>query len=152
MPLVHSHTIGASGNWLRGAVAFLFVWGLGQFIGPLSPLLLLASGAMLPCCAVLTRTSRGLRTVYTGHAYQPPAWCMYQRRRAACLEAPRTGCAYVPKVPCSLAPQVVGHLRIDRAARLPLPGARGVAVLASLLPLQPEHGRLAQGRKYAVDH
>ena len=57
MPLVHSHTIGGSGNWLRGAVAFLFVWGLGQFIGPLSPLLLLASGAMLPCCAVLTRTS-----------------------------------------------------------------------------------------------
>ena len=53
MPLVHSHTIGASGNWLRGAIAFLFVWGLGQFIGPLSPLLLLASGAMLPCCAVL---------------------------------------------------------------------------------------------------
>ena len=42
-------------------------------------------------CAMLTRTSRGLRTVRAGYAYQPPACCTYQRRRAACLEAaPRT--------------------------------------------------------------
>ena len=38
----------------------------------------------------LTRTPRGLRTVRTGYAYQPPACCTYQRRRAACPEAPRT--------------------------------------------------------------
>ena len=31
----------------------------------------------------LTRTSRGLSTVRTGYAYQPPACCTYQRRRAA---------------------------------------------------------------------
>ena len=73
MPLVHSHTIGASGNWLRGAVAFLVVWGLGQFIGPLSPLLLLVCATVLPWWAVLTRTSRGLRTVRTGYAYHLPA-------------------------------------------------------------------------------
>ena len=105
MPLVHSHTIGASGNWLRGAVAFLFVWGLGQFIGPLSPLLLLASGAMLPCCAVLTRTSRGLRTVRTGHAYQPPAWCTYQVRRAACHLPPRRHALVRVRTVFSVAPR-----------------------------------------------
>ena len=32
----------------------------------------------------LTCTPRGLRTVRTGHACQPPACCTYQRRRAAC--------------------------------------------------------------------
>ena len=33
--------------------------------------------------AKLTRTSRGLRTVRTGHVHQPPACCTCQRRRAA---------------------------------------------------------------------
>ena len=102
MPLVHSHTIGASGNWLRGAVAFLVVWGLGQFIGLLSPLLLpaarrasqpqpppqqpqqqqcrgfLSAGSHLlkrlrRWQPKLTCTSRGLRTVRTGYAYHLPA-------------------------------------------------------------------------------
>ena len=64
--------------------------------------------------AKLTRTSRGLRTVRTSYAYQPPACCTYQRRRAACPEASRTvrtGYAYQPRacrtyhVPCTVAPQ-----------------------------------------------
>ena len=38
--------------------------------------------------STLTRTSRGLRTVRTGYAYQPPSCCAYRRRRAAC---PRGG-------------------------------------------------------------
>ena len=36
--------------------------------------------------AELTRTPRSLRRVRTGHAYQPPASCTYQRRRAACRQ------------------------------------------------------------------
>eukprot|EP00964_Phaeocystis_antarctica_P150953 scaffold118480_cov75-Phaeocystis_antarctica.AAC.2 len=57
--------------------------------------------SVTPCGAtprstpVLTRTPRGLPTVRMGHAYQ--------RRRAACPEAPRTvrtGYAYQPRVCC----------------------------------------------------
>ena len=40
--------------------------------------------------AKLTRTPRGLRAVRTGYAYQLSACCTYQRRRAACPEAPST--------------------------------------------------------------
>ena len=36
---------------------------------------------------MLNRTSRSRRTARTGYAYQPPE---YERRRAACPEAPRT--------------------------------------------------------------
>ena len=45
----------------------------------------------------LTRTSRGLRTVRTGYAYQPPACCTYQRRRAACPGG-RHDCTYAVHV------------------------------------------------------
>ena len=40
--------------------------------------------------SVLTRTSRSLRAVRMGYAYQPPACCTYRRRRAARPEAQRT--------------------------------------------------------------
>ena len=57
--------------------------------------------------AVLTRTSRGLRTVRTGYACYP-----YQRHRAACPRgaylarySPASG---VPYVPCTVAPQAEG--------------------------------------------
>ena len=36
----------------------------------------------------LTRTPRGLRRARTRYAYQPPAYCTYQRRRAACPQGP----------------------------------------------------------------
>ena len=51
---------------------------------------------------MLTRTSRGLlRTVPTSYAYQPPACCTYQRRRAACPGG-RHDCTYaVLHVPAS---------------------------------------------------
>ena len=48
-----------------------------------------------------TRTPRSRRTVRTGYAYQPPACCTYQRRRAACpgpSRTVRTGYAYQPRV------------------------------------------------------
>eukprot|EP00964_Phaeocystis_antarctica_P130169 scaffold94046_cov54-Phaeocystis_antarctica.AAC.1 len=56
--------------------------------------------------AVLTRTSRGLRTVRTGYAYRPPACCTYRRLRAACpwgrlMHLPASG---VPHVPRTVAP------------------------------------------------
>ena len=40
----------------------------------------------------LTRTPRGLRTLRAGYAYRPPAYCTYQRRRAA---YPRAAAAQV---------------------------------------------------------
>ena len=49
--LVHAHTIGADdsiGSRLYGAIAFCAVWGLGEFIGPASPLLLAWSFYALP--------------------------------------------------------------------------------------------------------
>ena len=70
--------------------------------------------------AVLTRTSRSLRTVRTGYAYQPPMCCTTQRHRVAWHgggTTVRTLCAYQPRaacrtyrVPCGT-PQVggVGH-------------------------------------------
>ena len=50
-PLTKSHTIGGSSSLytqLLGALAITFVWGLGQFVGPLSPLLLAGSALYLP--------------------------------------------------------------------------------------------------------
>ena len=49
--LLRGHTIGASddiGTRLLGALAITFVWGLGQFVGPLSPILLCYSAIYLP--------------------------------------------------------------------------------------------------------
>ena len=42
--------------------------------------------------ARLTRSPRGLRRARTGYSHQPPAYCTYQRRRAACPKAPCTAC------------------------------------------------------------
>ena len=75
-----------------------------------------ANGADSAAClsgwsdAKLTSTSRGLRTVRTGYAYQPPACCTHQRRRAAaappCVRCTRTVPASgVPYVPGTVAPQ-----------------------------------------------
>ena len=46
----------------------------------------------------LTRTSRALRRVRTGYAYQPPAYRTYRRRRATCPQGP-TYCTYGVRVP-----------------------------------------------------
>ena len=56
MELTHCHTIGASDSFLsrlQGALAFTVVWGLGQFVGPLSPLLLVVAAFYLPSWLVL---------------------------------------------------------------------------------------------------
>jgi hypothetical protein len=47
----------------------------------------------------------GLRAVRTGYAYQPPAYCTYRRRRAACAQGP-THCTYWARVPASGVPYV----------------------------------------------
>ena len=52
---------------------------------------------------MLTSTSRGLRTVRTGYACQPPAYCTYQRRKALYAYQPRACVPYVP----TLAPQAL---------------------------------------------
>eukprot|EP00964_Phaeocystis_antarctica_P087912 scaffold55898_cov78-Phaeocystis_antarctica.AAC.1 len=66
-------------------------------------------------CTQLTRRSRSHRTVRADCAYQPPACCTYQRRRAACLEAPRL---CVPRdatpVPRTVAPQALQALSFYR--------------------------------------
>jgi len=49
--LTYCHTIGESDDILarlQGVLAFTFVWGLGQFVGPLSPVLLLLTFVYLP--------------------------------------------------------------------------------------------------------
>ena len=43
-------------------------------------------------------TSRALRTVSMGYAYQPPACCTYQRRRASLdIRVPASAGPYVPR-------------------------------------------------------
>ena len=54
---------------------------------------------------VFTRTSRSLRTVRRGYAYQPPACCTYGRHRVACARG-GTHCTYAVHVPASAAPYV----------------------------------------------
>lgn len=90
MPLAHSHTIGASGNWLLGAVSFL-VWGLRWFIGPLSPLLLLASGAVLPGWATLVLAALLIYPYLApeGSLYSP-AFCRFSLSMAAWLKGGST--------------------------------------------------------------
>ena len=51
MPLTKCHTIGGSDDLitrLRGAVAIIFIWGLGEFVGPFSPILLVVSAMLAP--------------------------------------------------------------------------------------------------------
>eukprot|EP00964_Phaeocystis_antarctica_P160631 scaffold132402_cov57-Phaeocystis_antarctica.AAC.2 len=45
---------------------------------------------------MLTRTSRSLRTVRTGYAYQPPAYV--PEAQGSCCAMVRTSCAYQPRV------------------------------------------------------
>ena len=55
--LTHCHTIGESDSLLsrlQGALGYIFVWGLGQFFGPFSPILLACSVFCLPWYLVLT--------------------------------------------------------------------------------------------------
>ena len=70
--------------------------------------------ASLRAASVLTRTSRGLRTVRTGYVYQPPACCTYRRHRAACPGRPLL---YVRRTRTSLR-------RAVRTAYHATPGAR----------------------------
>ena len=78
---------------------------------------------------VLTCTTRGLRTVRTGYAYQRPACRHDRRRRAACPRAPGTvhaRLAYRPRayrmyrVPWHLRPELadVAHMPLQRPTRL----------------------------------
>ena len=84
--------------------------------------------------ARFTRTSRGLRTVRTGYAYQPPACCTYRRLRAACPSAPRTvrtavrvpasgvPCVRVPRHPRSYPPCAAPAPSVDTGCCCPPPG------------------------------
>ena len=49
-------------------------------------------------------TPRGLRTVRTGHAYQPPACCTYRRHRTACPGERTAARASASGVPCLYVP------------------------------------------------
>ena len=78
---LHCHTIGASDDVisrLKGALAFLCVWGLGEFVGPLSPLLLLASALTLPwyLTAVLAAAMAYAFLVPAEKLYSP-MWCRF---------------------------------------------------------------------------
>ena len=71
--------------------------------------------------AELTRTSRALRRVRTGYAYQPPAYRTYRRRRATCPQGPtyHPGYEYQPRA-CRTYPayrtyRAPWHPRLDKA-------------------------------------
>jgi len=56
MTLTLSHTIGGSDDIvtrLRGAAAFIFIWGGGEFVGPLSPILFIVAARTLPVYVTL---------------------------------------------------------------------------------------------------
>lgn len=79
--LTHCHTIGASNDVisrLKGAIAFLCVWGLGEFIGPLSPILLLVSASFLPWyLTALLLFAMGFAFVVAEDKLYSPAWCRF---------------------------------------------------------------------------
>ena len=71
------------------------------------------------CCTKLTCPSQGLRTVRTGYAYQPCAYCTYRRCRAARSQY-STRCMYWVAVPASgvpYVPRTVAHRGTSGAAR-----------------------------------
>ena len=92
--------------------------------------------------SVLTRTSRSLRAVRMGYAYQPPACCTYRRRRAARPEAQRTA-----RVPASAYRGTTGDAAPSRPqarARLAWPSTHaGAAAHTSRLLAPPIHRLLA---------
>ena len=66
--------------------------------------------------AMLTRTSRGLRTVRTGYAYRPPACCTCRRHRAACPGGPSHGIS-LKRVACTVRWGTTGGRRVPRQRR-----------------------------------
>ena len=62
------------------------------------------------CSTELTRAPRCLRWVRTGDACQPPAYCTYRTRRAACPQG-ATYCTYWVRVPASAVPYVPRTVR-----------------------------------------
>ena len=114
------HKRGKIGVW--GLLVIGFFWVHGGIYGneamlmAAPPAYVFVMLGIVPFYAYTYSTSRGLRTVRTGYAYQPPAWCAYRRRRAACPVL------YVLRTPTSL----------GRAGRTACRGTTGpVRVLAA---------------------
>ncbi|KAL1523791.1 hypothetical protein AB1Y20_018714 [Prymnesium parvum] len=92
--LTHCHTIGAADDVFtraRGAVAFLCVWGLGEIVGPLSPLLLLCSIIALPwyiTAALLV--AMGYAFVVPEKSLYSPMWCRFVLYKAGWIKGGAT--------------------------------------------------------------
>ena len=88
--LTHCHTIGASDDlWskLTGAVAFLCVWGLGEFVGPLSPLLLAWSAYALPWwLTAVFAAAMAYGFVVPEKSLYSPAWCRFVLSQAGWIK------------------------------------------------------------------
>jgi len=88
------HTIGASDSplsRLQGAVAFLVVWGLGQFVGPLSPLLLAWSACYLPALVVVALASAmAYPFLVRPESLYSPRWCRFVLSQAGWLKGGAT--------------------------------------------------------------
>jgi len=79
--LTHCHTIGASDDPItraKGALAFLCVWGLGEFIGPLSPLLLIGIACVAPWwITALLAAAMGYAFAVPQSSLYSAAWCRF---------------------------------------------------------------------------
>ena len=88
--LTHCHTIGAASDIYtraKGAVSFLAVWGLGEFVGPLSPFILLWSVFYLPwyvSAALLAAMSYAF--VVPEQSLYSPAWCRFVLSQAGWIK------------------------------------------------------------------
>jgi 2-acylglycerol O-acyltransferase 2 len=84
------HTIGAPNDlstraW--GAFSFLLVWGLGEFVGPLSPLLLCAVALTLPWYAsVALLMAMGYAFVVPEKSLYSPAFCRFALLQAGWIK------------------------------------------------------------------
>ncbi|MFC0289691.1 hypothetical protein, partial [Kaistia hirudinis] len=94
MALTHCHTIGASDTFLsrlQGALAFTVVWGLGQFVGPLSPLLLGVAAFYLPSWLVLILISSvAYPFLVPNEALYSPRFCRFVLSKAGWLKGGST--------------------------------------------------------------
>ena len=94
MALTHCHTIGASDTFLsrlQGALAFTVVWGLGQFVGPLSPLLLGVAAFYLPSWLVLILISSvAYPFLVPNESLYSPRFCRFVLSKAGWLKGGST--------------------------------------------------------------
>ena len=88
--LTHCHTIGGSDDVctrLKGAIAFIFVWGCGQFLGPLSPVLLALAASKAPAWFTLVMiVAMGYAFVVPEESLYSPAWCRFVLSQAGWIK------------------------------------------------------------------